>query len=120
LAIVNAKSLEKDKAKFRDAGLRVLKFYDCLALQDGDESADVILEGAEDDGTVDLHTGEFCVDVSTYGDIVFESQPREACDTTFEKVCETKTEQVRSFVSRQWCKLVPILKQLVRVYICLR
>ena len=43
---------------------------------------------------MDLHSGEFCVDVSTFGDIVFENQGREACDTTFEKVCETKTEQV--------------------------
>ena len=42
---------------------------------------------------MDLHSGEFCVDVSTFGDIVFENQGREACDTTFEKVCETKTEQ---------------------------
>ena len=49
----------------------------------------------EDEG-VDLHSGEFCVDVSTFGDIVFENQGREACDTTFEKVCETKTEQVSS------------------------
>ena len=44
---------------------------------------------------VDLHSGEFCVDVSTYGDIKFEGQPREKCDTTFEKKCETKSEQVR-------------------------
>ena len=58
-------------------------------------------DGEEDEG-VDLHSGEFCVDVSTFGDIVFENQGREACDTTFEKVCETKTEQV-SQVERQFC-----------------
>ena len=52
-----------------------------------------LLSDGEDEG-VDLHSGEFCVDVSTFGDIVFENQGREACDTTFEKVCETKTEQV--------------------------
>ena len=57
-------------------------------------------DGEEDEG-VDLHSGEFCVDVSTFGDIVFENQGREACDTTFEKVCETKTEQV-SQVERQF------------------
>ena len=51
-------------------------------------------DGEGDEGGVDLHSGEFCVDVSTFGDIVFENQGREACDTTFEKVCETKTEQV--------------------------
>ena len=58
-------------------------------------------DGEEDEG-VDLHSGEFCVDVSTFGDIVFENQGREACDTTFEKVCETKTEQVGQ-VERQFC-----------------
>ena len=58
-------------------------------------------DGEEDEG-VDLHSGEFCVDVSTFGDIVFENQGREACDTTFEKVCETKTEQV-SQVERRFC-----------------
>ena len=59
-------------------------------------------DGEEDEGGVDLHSGEFCVDVSTFGAIVFENQGREACDTTFEKVCETKTEQV-SQVERQFC-----------------
>lgn len=44
--------------------------------------------------TVDLHNGEFCVDVSTYGSVTFEATPREKCDTTFQKQCETKTEQV--------------------------
>ena len=43
---------------------------------------------------VDLHSGEFCVDVSTYGDVVFEPTTREKCDTTFQKQCETKSEQV--------------------------
>ena len=43
---------------------------------------------------VDLHSGEFCVDVSTYGDVVFEPKSREKCDTTFAKQCEDKTEQV--------------------------
>ena len=60
-----------------------------------------LLSDGEDEG-VDLHSGEFCVDVSTFGDIVFENQGREACDTTFERVCETKTEQV-SQVERQFC-----------------
>ena len=45
-------------------------------------------------GTVDLHNSEFCVDVSTFGDITFEEVPREKCDSTFEKRCETKTDQV--------------------------
>ena len=37
---------------------------------------------------VDLHSGEFCVDVSTYGDVVFEPTTREKCDTQFQKQCE--------------------------------
>ena len=43
---------------------------------------------------VDLHSGEFCVDVSTFGEVQFEPTDREKCDTTFEKQCETKNEQV--------------------------
>ena len=43
---------------------------------------------------VDLHSGEFCVDVSTYGAVVFEPISREKCDTTFQKQCEDKNEQV--------------------------
>ena len=43
---------------------------------------------------VDLHSGEFCVDVSTYGAVVFEPTSREKCDTTFMKQCEDKNEQV--------------------------
>ena len=43
---------------------------------------------------VDLHSGEFCVDVSTYGAVVFEPTSREKCDTIFQKQCEDKNEQV--------------------------
>ncbi len=43
---------------------------------------------------IDLHNEEFCVDVSTYGPVKFESTPREKCDTTFAKRCETKDKQV--------------------------
>ena len=32
---------------------------------------------------VDLHSGEFCVDVSTFGEVQFEPTDREKCDTTF-------------------------------------
>ena len=46
---------------------------------------------------VDLHNGEFCVDVSTYGDITFTAESREQCDTEFVKRCEQKSEQVRYF-----------------------
>ena len=49
---------------------------------------------------VDLHSGEFCVDVSTFGNIVFQPTMREKCDTTFSKQCETKTDQVREKAKR--------------------
>ena len=51
---------------------------------------------------VDLHSGEFCVDVSTYGLVEFEPTPREKCDSTFNKVCETKNEQVRQFFQKYY------------------
>merc|ERR1739844_513920 len=56
---------------------------------------------------VDLHSGEFCVDVSTYGLVEFEPTPREKCDSTFNKVCETKNEQVCDEVTEIQCEIVP-------------
>ena len=43
---------------------------------------------------VDLHNGEFCVDVSEWGEIVYEDVERQKCDSTFAKQCEMKTERV--------------------------
>ena len=48
---------------------------------------------------VDLHNGEFCVDVSTYTDVQYRPEPREKCDTTFAKQCEDKTEEVTCIIS---------------------
>ena len=47
--------------------------------------------------TVDLHNGEFCVDVSTYGAVTFEATPREKCDTTFQKQCGVEMNYVRLY-----------------------
>ena len=44
---------------------------------------------------MDLHSGEFCVDVSTFGPVLYDATPREKCTTVFNKQCEDKTEQVR-------------------------
>lgn len=44
--------------------------------------------------TVDLHKGEFCVDVSTYGPIEYDHVPIEVCDSTFAKQCEDRYEEV--------------------------
>ena len=43
---------------------------------------------------MDLHNGEFCVDVSEWGAIEYTEEEREKCDSVFEKVCEDKTERV--------------------------
>ena len=48
----------------------------------------------EDSKTVDLHKGEFCVDVSTYGPVQYDKKAFKGCDTTFIKNCEDRTEQV--------------------------
>ena len=42
-----------------------------------------------------LHSGEHCVDVSTYEPVAFKDVTVEVCDSTFEKTCEQKTDQVR-------------------------
>lgn len=57
--------------------------------------------------TADIHAGEFCVDVSTYGLLKFEQTPRKKCDTTFEKICETKDEKVCNEVTEIQCDIVP-------------
>ena len=53
--------------------------------------------GYEDKGdqpSVDLHKGEFCVDVSTYGPTKYDKKPVEVCDSTFVKNCKDRSEQV--------------------------
>jgi len=56
---------------------------------------------------VDLHNGEFCVDVSTYTEVQYRPEPREKCDSTFEKQCEEKTEEVCDEVTEIVCEVVP-------------
>lgn len=56
---------------------------------------------------VDLHNGEFCVDVSTYTPVQYRPEPREKCDTTFAKQCEEKTEELCDEVTEIVCEIVP-------------
>ena len=42
----------------------------------------------------DLHSGEHCVDVSTYGPVAFKDVTVNVCDSTFPKTCEDKIDQV--------------------------
>ena len=46
------------------------------------------------DEEVDLHKGEFCVDVSTYGPPKYEKKPVKVCDSEFVKNCNDRSEQV--------------------------
>ena len=47
------------------------------------------------DGTVhDLHSGQHCVDVSTYKPVEFNDVTVTVCDSTIAKQCETKIDQV--------------------------
>ena len=43
---------------------------------------------------VDLHSGEHCVDVSTYKPVEFKDVAVTVCDSTFAKECEDKIDQV--------------------------
>jgi hypothetical protein len=71
---------------------RVKRQDDATDAKDASDAKDSSKEKA----AVDLHSGEFCVDVSTYGEVVFEAKPRDKCHTTFQKKCEQKTDQVTS------------------------
>ena len=49
---------------------------------------------SEDQKLVDLHKGEFCVDVSAFGPVTYDKKAVKVCDTTFVKQCEDRSEQV--------------------------
>ena len=51
-------------------------------------------EDKGDKKSVDLHKGEFCVDVSTYGPTKYDKKPVKVCDSTFVKNCKDRSEQV--------------------------
>ena len=51
-------------------------------------------QGPSETKTVDLHKGEFCVDVSAYGPVTYDKKAVKVCDTSFVKQCEDRSEQV--------------------------
>ena len=59
--------------------------------------------GAE--ATVDLHTKEFCVDVSTYQPVVWQEVDAEQCSTVFVKKCEDRSEEVCADVTETRCEV---------------
>ena len=54
---------------------------------------------------MDLHTKEFCVDVSTYDPVTWVEKDAEACETTFVKECSDKTENVCANVTETACQV---------------
>merc|ERR1719430_2490838 len=62
---------------------------------------------ATDEGGVDLHNEEFCVDVSTYQPVVWVERDGEECKTEFVKQCEDRTEEVCAEVTETRCEVVP-------------
>jgi len=56
------------------------------------------------DGTVhDLHSGQHCVDVSTYKPVEFNDVTVKVCDSTIAKQCETKIDQTCLEVTEMNC-----------------
>ena len=54
---------------------------------------------------VDLHNKEFCVDVSTFQDVVWVERDGEMCKTDFVKQCEDKSENVCADVTETKCEV---------------
>ena len=67
------------------------------SVRQGKAYEDDVIPGGEaeaDQESVDLHKGEFCVDVSTFGPVQYDITPVEVCDSTFSKKCEDRYETV--------------------------
>ena len=58
------------------------------------------------EATVDLHTKEFCVDVSTYQPVVWQEVDAEQCSTVFVKKCEDRSEEVCADVTETRCEVM--------------
>ena len=61
--------------------------------------------GAPAEEVVDLHNKEFCVDVSTFQEVVWVERDGEMCKTDFVKQCEQKSENVCADVTETRCQV---------------
>merc|ERR1712038_1645721 len=61
----------------------------------------------KEEEVVDLHNKEFCVDVSTFQEVVWVDRDGEMCKTDFVKQCEQKSENVCADVTETRCQVVP-------------
>ena len=60
---------------------------------------------AQESEVVDLHNKEFCVDVSTFLEVVWVERDGEMCKTDFVKQCEDKSENVCAEVTETFCEV---------------
>merc|ERR1712106_690359 len=63
--------------------------------------------GAPAEEEVDLHKGEFCVDVSTFEPVIWVERDGEECNTIFIKDCQDRSEQICQDVTETKCEVVP-------------
>ena len=56
-----------------------------------------------EDGEIDLHNKEFCVDVSSYQPVVWEEREGEVCTTQWRMECQARAEEVCQDVSETSC-----------------
>merc|ERR1712083_607491 len=61
----------------------------------------------KEEEVVDLHNKEFCVDVSTFQEVVWVERDGEMCKTDFVKQCEQKSENVCADVTETRRQVVP-------------
>merc|ERR1712083_890808 len=59
----------------------------------------------KEEEVVDLHNKEFCVDVSTFQEVVWVERDGEMCKTDFVKQCEQKSENVCADVTETRCQV---------------
>ena len=82
---------------------------------DGDASVE---SDDADDGEIDLHNKEFCVDVSSYQPVVWEERPGETCVTEWRMMCEDRAEEVCQDVTETSCDVSDTTLQAEAVDIC--
>ena len=65
--------------------------------------------GAPEEEVVDLHNKEFCVDVSTFQEVVWVEREGQMCKTNFVKQCSPKSENVCADVTETSCEVSKII-----------
>ena len=66
--------------------------------------------GRDSTDSADLHSGEFCVDISTFSPVQWREEEAESCTTEFVKKCEDKKEKVCGEVLETQCEVLPYTK----------